>query len=61
MKSCETRPIIVARPGYRAAAEDASACESNLVRFLNQVREVRADARSEKLVNQVRLRRTWFI
>jgi hypothetical protein len=27
---------------------------------LNQVRELRTAARSEKLVNQVRLRRTWF-
>jgi hypothetical protein len=27
---------------------------------LNQVREFRTGARSEKLVNQVRLRRTWF-
>jgi hypothetical protein len=27
---------------------------------LNQVREVRAAVRSEKLANQVRLRRTWF-
>jgi hypothetical protein len=27
---------------------------------LNQVREFRTGARSKKLVNQVRLRRTWF-